>query len=585
MVLAAPAHRRGPRRARRGGAAGAARRRRPGGGRARDPQGHAAPAPRGPVRLRRRPTPPWQRSTRSSTRSPGAGSRRRRGRRSRWRSSTSPARRPGEPLWALLGASRGDPGRAATRPWSPGARRGRRGRRALGGARLRDLQAQGRRRRRRRPGARGARGASAPRRGSASTPTAPGASTRRSGVLRMVEPLGDRARRAAGRPTAEMAEVTARPRSRSPPTRASSAPRTPSGRSATRRLRPGDGEARRRSAASARRTGSPGRCRSTSRARSTARSGSPPRRTPPRRCRPTARRPGSPTGSRPSCCSRPRSPARECALDGGAARRRPTGPGLGVEIDEDGARPSAADLAFGRRWTRPTATPRSPRRSSRSSPRCGVRDAVICPGSRSTPLALALWREPAIEARVIVDERSRRLLRARRRAGDRHARSPSLCTSGTAAANLHPAVCEADESAVPLIVLTADRPPELRGIGAGQTIDQLKLYGSAVRWFCEVGTHDADDAGLLHFRSVACRAFCDGAGRPAARAGAPERRLARPARPRAASRRRHRDARRWRSRAASERPLTTVAAGAVAAGPSRSSTRSPSGIGGVARGA
>ena len=67
---------------------------------------------------------------------------------------------------------------------------------------------------------------------------------------------------------------------------------------------------------------------------------------------------------------------------------------------------------------------------------------------------------------------------------------------------------------MPLIVLTADRPPELRGIGAGQTIDQLKLYGSAVRWFCEVGTHDADDAGLLHFRSVACRAFWTAAGDP-----------------------------------------------------------------------
>ncbi|HEX8689431.1 MAG TPA: 2-succinyl-5-enolpyruvyl-6-hydroxy-3-cyclohexene-1-carboxylic-acid synthase, partial [Solirubrobacterales bacterium] len=80
------------------------------------------------------------------------------------------------------------------------------------------------------------------------------------------------------------------------------------------------------------------------------------------------------------------------------------------------------------------------------------------------------------------------------------------CTSGTAAANLHPAVSEADESNVPLIVLTADRPPELRGIGAGQTIDQLKLYGSSVRWFCEVGTHDADDDGLLHYRSTACRA-------------------------------------------------------------------------------
>ena len=145
--------------------------------------------------------------------------------------------------------------------------------------------------------------------------------------------------------------------------------------------------------------------------------------------------------------------------------------------------------------------------------RCGVRDAVIAPGSRSTPLALALWREPAIETRVIVDERSAGFfaLGAALASGTPVA---LLCTSGTAAANLHPAVCEADEAAVPLVVLTADRPPELREIGAGQTIDQLRLYGSAVRWFCEVGTHEADDAGLLHFRSVACRAFAVAAGEP-----------------------------------------------------------------------
>ena len=138
--------------------------------------------------------------------------------------------------------------------------------------------------------------------------------------------------------------------------------------------------------------------------------------------------------------------------------------------------------------------------------RCGVRDAVLAPGSRSTPLALALWREPAISTRVIVDERSAGFfaLGAAQATGVPVA---VLCTSGTAAANLHPAVCEADEAAVPLIVLTADRPPELRGIGAGQSIDQLALYGSAPRWFCEVGTHEADDAGLLHHRSVACRAF------------------------------------------------------------------------------
>jgi 2-succinyl-5-enolpyruvyl-6-hydroxy-3-cyclohexene-1-carboxylate synthase len=145
--------------------------------------------------------------------------------------------------------------------------------------------------------------------------------------------------------------------------------------------------------------------------------------------------------------------------------------------------------------------------------RCGVRDAVLSPGSRSTPLAMALWRQSAIDARVVVDERSAGYfaLGAAQATGSPVA---LLCTSGTAAANLHPAVCEADQAGVPLIVLTADRPPELRGIGAGQTIDQIGLYGPAVRWFCEVGTHDADDSGLLHLRSVACRGFAAAAGDP-----------------------------------------------------------------------
>jgi 2-succinyl-5-enolpyruvyl-6-hydroxy-3-cyclohexene-1-carboxylate synthase len=145
--------------------------------------------------------------------------------------------------------------------------------------------------------------------------------------------------------------------------------------------------------------------------------------------------------------------------------------------------------------------------------RCGVRHAILAPGSRSTPIALALWRAPAIETRVIVDERSAGYFAL---GAAQATRTPAavLCTSGTAAANLHPAVCEADEAGVPLIVLTADRPPELRGIGAGQTIDQLKLYGSAVRWFCEAGTHEADDAGLLHMRSTACRAYLASRGDP-----------------------------------------------------------------------
>ena len=137
--------------------------------------------------------------------------------------------------------------------------------------------------------------------------------------------------------------------------------------------------------------------------------------------------------------------------------------------------------------------------------RSGVRRAVISPGSRSTPLAVALWREPDIEVSVILDERSAGFF-ALGSALATGVPAVVLCTSGSAAANLHPAVVEADEANVPMIVLTADRPPELRDIGAGQTIDQLKLYGDAVRWFCEVGTHEADNDGLLHFRSVACRA-------------------------------------------------------------------------------
>lgn len=143
--------------------------------------------------------------------------------------------------------------------------------------------------------------------------------------------------------------------------------------------------------------------------------------------------------------------------------------------------------------------------------RGGLKLAVISPGSRSTPLAVALWRQREIEVKVIVDERSAGFfaLGAAQASGEPVA---LLCTSGTALVNYHPAVVEADESAIPLVVLSADRPPELRGIGAGQTIDQIKTFGSSVRWFCEVGTHDADDSGLLHYRSVACRALATARG-------------------------------------------------------------------------
>jgi 2-succinyl-5-enolpyruvyl-6-hydroxy-3-cyclohexene-1-carboxylate synthase len=143
--------------------------------------------------------------------------------------------------------------------------------------------------------------------------------------------------------------------------------------------------------------------------------------------------------------------------------------------------------------------------------RSGVEHACVAPGSRSAPLALAFWNEPGIRVWVHVDERCAGFF-AIGLAQSSGRPVAILTTSGTAGANLHPAVAEASEARVPLILLTADRPPELRARGAGQTIDQLKLYGSAVRWFCELGTADADDQGLLHYRSAAARAFSTATG-------------------------------------------------------------------------
>jgi 2-succinyl-5-enolpyruvyl-6-hydroxy-3-cyclohexene-1-carboxylate synthase len=137
--------------------------------------------------------------------------------------------------------------------------------------------------------------------------------------------------------------------------------------------------------------------------------------------------------------------------------------------------------------------------------RCGVRDAVTSPGSRSTPLVLSLARS-GLRATSHVDERSAAFfaLGLGKATG---APAVLACTSGTAAANYAPAVIEAWEARVPLLVLTADRPPELREIGAGQTIDQLSLYGSAAKWFFDVDDHPASPARVRWLRQLACRAF------------------------------------------------------------------------------
>jgi 2-succinyl-5-enolpyruvyl-6-hydroxy-3-cyclohexene-1-carboxylate synthase len=146
--------------------------------------------------------------------------------------------------------------------------------------------------------------------------------------------------------------------------------------------------------------------------------------------------------------------------------------------------------------------------------RCGLRHAVTCPGSRNAPLALTLAAQEGIEAVSVIDERAAGFVAlGMAKAGGRPV--AITCTSGTAAANLHPAVVEAFEARVPLVVLTADRPPELREVGAGQSIDQLRLYGSAAKWFVEVGTHEPGRETAVHHRALACRAWWTAAaGRP-----------------------------------------------------------------------
>ncbi len=144
----------------------------------------------------------------------------------------------------------------------------------------------------------------------------------------------------------------------------------------------------------------------------------------------------------------------------------------------------------------------------------GVRDAVVCPGSRSTPLALAVASCGALRTRVLLDERSAGFFAL---GLARTSRRPVaiVVTSGTAVANLMPAVVEARLSRVPLVVLTADRPAELQDRGAPQTIDQVRIFGGHAKWASELPLLDGEPATVAHALSVAGRAVATAWAGPA----------------------------------------------------------------------
>ncbi len=145
---------------------------------------------------------------------------------------------------------------------------------------------------------------------------------------------------------------------------------------------------------------------------------------------------------------------------------------------------------------------------------CGVAHACISPGSRSSAIVTGLLRAPAIRPWVILDERSAGFF-ALGMARETGCPVILACTSGTAAANYMPAVVEASLSKIPLIVITADRPPEARDFRSAQTIDQVRMYGSHARWSVDLA---APAAGLdldSYYRTIACRAFATAAEMPA----------------------------------------------------------------------
>ncbi|WP_421380800.1 2-succinyl-5-enolpyruvyl-6-hydroxy-3-cyclohexene-1-carboxylic-acid synthase [Bacillus salacetis] len=136
--------------------------------------------------------------------------------------------------------------------------------------------------------------------------------------------------------------------------------------------------------------------------------------------------------------------------------------------------------------------------------RTGVNKVVISPGSRSTPLAMLFAKHPNIEVFINIDERSAAYF-ALGLAKSEKEPVAILCTSGTAAANYYPAVIEARYSRVPLVVLTADRPHELREVGAPQAINQINLFGSHVKWFDEMALPEHNVAMISYAKRAASR--------------------------------------------------------------------------------
>jgi len=144
--------------------------------------------------------------------------------------------------------------------------------------------------------------------------------------------------------------------------------------------------------------------------------------------------------------------------------------------------------------------------------RAGVSRAFISPGSRSTPLALALAARAEMRCEIVLDERVAAYMALGSGLAD-GVPAVVLTTSGTAVTHLHGAVVEAHLSEVPMLVCTADRPPELQGVGAAQTIDQRRVFGSAARSYLDLGVPDEHNRSA--WRSLAARAFADATGVPA----------------------------------------------------------------------